>query len=96
MARITREQVEHVAGLARLSFSEAEKEAFTDQLDKIIEFSELLNEVNTDDVEPTSHAIDVQNVLRDDEVTPSPASKESMKNAPDQAEGQYRVPSVLD
>lgn len=96
MARITKDQVQHVADLARLTFSDEEIESYTEQLDKIIEFSEELNEVNTDGVKPTSHAIDIQNVLREDQVKPSPSRKESMKNAPDQADGQYKVPSVLD
>ncbi|AOM83921.1 Asp-tRNA(Asn)/Glu-tRNA(Gln) amidotransferase subunit GatC [Salisediminibacterium beveridgei] len=96
MTRITKEQVQHVADLARLTFSEDEIESYTDQLGKIIEFSEQLNEVNTDGVKPTSHAIDVQNVLREDVVKPSPTRKDTMKNAPDQADGQYKVQSVLD
>ncbi|GEL08537.1 Asp-tRNA(Asn)/Glu-tRNA(Gln) amidotransferase subunit GatC [Salisediminibacterium halotolerans] len=96
MSRITKEQIEHVAHLARLSFTDEELNEFTDTLGQIIEFAEQLNEVDTDGVEPTSHATEVHNVLREDETKPSPARENSMRNAPDQENGQYKVPSVLE
>ncbi len=96
MARITKEQVKHVAHLARLSFSEEEMELLTEQLDAIIGFAEQLNELNTDGIEPTTHVLDVKNVLREDVVKESLANEVALKNAPDQQDGQVKVPSILE
>ncbi len=94
--RITKEQVRHVAKLARLEFKEEKIEQLAYELDEIISFAEQLNELDTDNVEPTSHVLDVRNVLREDEVKPSLSREETMKNAPDQKDGQFKVPSVLE
>ncbi|MDG5785949.1 Asp-tRNA(Asn)/Glu-tRNA(Gln) amidotransferase subunit GatC [Evansella sp. AB-P1] len=96
MERISKEQVKHVANLARLEFSEKEIELFAKQLDDIISYAEQLNELDTENVEPTSHVLDVKNVLREDEVKPSLDQKDVMKNAPDHEDGQFKVPSVLE
>ncbi|QKS70444.1 Asp-tRNA(Asn)/Glu-tRNA(Gln) amidotransferase subunit GatC [Paenalkalicoccus suaedae] len=96
MERITKEQVKYVADLARLEFKEEEIGKFGEQLDKIIMAVEQLNEVSTENVEPTSHVIDVRNVLREDEVKPSLTNEEVLKNAPDDQDGQIKVPSVLE
>ncbi|MBB5172546.1 Asp-tRNA(Asn)/Glu-tRNA(Gln) amidotransferase subunit GatC [Texcoconibacillus texcoconensis] len=96
MARLTKEQVEHVAHLARLDLSDDEVERMTTQLDDIIGFAELLNELDTANVEPTSHVLDVKNVVREDERRPSSDREDVLKNAPDQQDGQVKVPSVLE
>ncbi|MFZ4453494.1 Asp-tRNA(Asn)/Glu-tRNA(Gln) amidotransferase subunit GatC [Salibacterium aidingense] len=96
MERITKEQVRHVAHLARLSVTEEEAATFTEQLDAIIEFAEQLNELETENVEPTTHVLDIHNVLRKDEQRPSLDREEALKNAPDQEDGQVKVPSVLE
>ncbi|SDI41243.1 Asp-tRNA(Asn)/Glu-tRNA(Gln) amidotransferase subunit GatC [Alteribacillus bidgolensis] len=96
MARITKDQVKHVAHLARLSVTEEEVDTFTEQLDAIIGFAEQLNELETDGVEPTTHVLDIHNVLREDEQRPSLDREEALKNAPDQEDGQVKVPSVLE
>ncbi|GAJ98387.1 MULTISPECIES: Asp-tRNA(Asn)/Glu-tRNA(Gln) amidotransferase subunit GatC [Geomicrobium] len=96
MSKITKEQVEHVADLARLSFTEAEIEDFTNQMSKVIDYAEVLNELDTENVEPTTHVMDVRNVLREDNVKPSLQREEALKNAPKQKDGQFEVPSVLD
>lgn len=96
MARITKEQVMHVANLARLSVTDEEAEVFTEQLDAIITYAELLNELDTDGVEPTTHVLDVRNVVREDEVRESLPREEALKNAPDQLDGQVKVPSILE
>lgn len=96
MAQITKEQVKHVAHLARLSFTEDEVETYTKQLDNIIDFAEQLNELNTDDVEMTTHVLDVVNVLREDEIHESLTREEALKNAPDQQNGQVKVPAVME
>lgn len=96
MSAISRQQVEHVANLARLALTPEEAERFTQQLNKILEFAHKLNALNTDGVEPTSHVLPLANVMRDDEVRPSIPREEALKNAPDQANGLFRVPKVIE
>ncbi|KZE64778.1 glutamyl-tRNA amidotransferase [Fictibacillus phosphorivorans] len=96
MSRISKEQVKHVAHLARLAVTEEEAELLTEQLDKIIGFAEELNELDTDNVEPTTHVLELKNVLREDEVRNSVSVDEAMKNAPAQKDGQFKVPNILE
>ncbi|OEH93387.1 Asp-tRNA(Asn)/Glu-tRNA(Gln) amidotransferase subunit GatC [Bacillus solimangrovi] len=96
MSRIDKEQVKHVAHLARLAISEEEAEMFTKQLDAIIGYAEQLTELDTDNVEPTTHVLDIKNVLREDEPRKWLSQEDVMKNAPDSANGQIRVPSILE
>ncbi|HEX7056725.1 MAG TPA: Asp-tRNA(Asn)/Glu-tRNA(Gln) amidotransferase subunit GatC [Bacilli bacterium] len=93
---ISMEDVDHVAKLARLEFTDVEKTKIAEQLGKILAFVEKLNELHTADVPPTSHVIALNNVLRDDEVRPSWPIEKVMLNAPDGEDGQFRVPAVLD
>ncbi len=94
--RLSREQVEHVALLARLELSEEEKERYTHELNQILEHFEALQKLDTENVPPTSHAIPMTNVLREDEVRPSLPREEVLQNAPDPAEGCFRVPRVVE
>ncbi|MDP4552143.1 MULTISPECIES: Asp-tRNA(Asn)/Glu-tRNA(Gln) amidotransferase subunit GatC [Bacillaceae] len=96
MSRITKEQVKHVANLARLEMDEAEVEKFTTQLDDIISMAEQLNELDTENVEPTTHVLDLKNVLREDKAQPWLSREEALKNAPDHANGQVKVPSIFE
>ncbi|WP_027724836.1 Asp-tRNA(Asn)/Glu-tRNA(Gln) amidotransferase subunit GatC [Tuberibacillus calidus] len=96
MARITKAQVEHVAELARLSFSEEEIGAFTKDLADIIDFAEQLNELDTDGIEETTHVLEMSNVLREDIVRESISREEALKNAPDQRDGQVKVPKIIE
>jgi aspartyl-tRNA(Asn)/glutamyl-tRNA(Gln) amidotransferase subunit C len=95
MSRISNEQVKHVANLARLAITEEETEKFTKQLDAIITFAEQLKELDTENVEPTYHVLDMKNVLREDIPQKGLDREEVLKNAPDQQEGQFKVPSIL-
>ncbi|MFK2826046.1 Asp-tRNA(Asn)/Glu-tRNA(Gln) amidotransferase subunit GatC [Bacillus sp. B190/17] len=96
MSRISEEQVRHVANLARLAITDEEVELFTSQLDSIIGFAEQLNELDTTGVKPTSHVLDVKNVLREDKSAPGLPREEVLKNAPDHADGQIRVPAIIE
>ncbi|WP_147803991.1 Asp-tRNA(Asn)/Glu-tRNA(Gln) amidotransferase subunit GatC [Alkalicoccus halolimnae] len=96
MERISKEQIRHVAELARLDLKEEEVSHFGGQLDEVIKSVQQLNELDTGNVEPTSHVLDVRNVLREDEAKPSLSRDDALKNAPDQQEGQVKVPSVLE
>jgi aspartyl-tRNA(Asn)/glutamyl-tRNA(Gln) amidotransferase subunit C len=93
---ISKEQVEHVAKLARLTLSAEEKTMFTSQLNDILQFAEKLNELDTDQVEPTSHIYPVANVMRADETKPSLDRGKALLNAPDQRDGLFRVPAVFE
>jgi aspartyl-tRNA(Asn)/glutamyl-tRNA(Gln) amidotransferase subunit C len=95
MSRISIDQVKHVANLARLAITEEEAEKFTKQLDAIITFAEQLNELDTENVEPTSHVLDIKNVLREDVPQKGLPRAEVLKNAPEEQDGQFKVPSIL-
>lgn len=95
MSRISKDQVKHVANLARLAITEDEAETFTKQLDAIITFAEQLNELDTENVEPTSHVLDIKNVLREDVAKAGLPQEEVLKNAPEQQNGQFKVPAIL-
>jgi aspartyl-tRNA(Asn)/glutamyl-tRNA(Gln) amidotransferase subunit C len=90
------QDVEHVADLARLELSDEEKVEFTEQLNAILQYVEQLNKLDTDGVEPTSHVMPLANVMREDEVRPSLPLDQVLLNAPDEDEGQIRVPAVLE
>ncbi|SFM11765.1 aspartyl/glutamyl-tRNA(Asn/Gln) amidotransferase subunit C [Gracilibacillus orientalis] len=96
MAEISKEEVKHVANLARLALKDEEVETFTQQLGDIINYAELLNELDTDDVKPTTHVLDLKNVMRKDEPKEWIKKEDALKNAPDQKNGQFRVPSILE
>lgn len=88
--------IEHLSRLARLSLPDRQKELFGDQLKSILLYMEKLNGLNTEGVEPTSHVILLSNVSRDDSRRPSLDRKEALMNAPDRADGFYRVPKILE
>ncbi|KQL51440.1 glutamyl-tRNA amidotransferase [Heyndrickxia shackletonii] len=96
MSRISKEQVYHVANLARLEINDQEAEKFTKQLDDIINLAELLNEVDTSNIKPTSHVLNIQNVMREDVAEEGLPREEVLKNAPDHKDGQIRVPSIIE
>ena len=96
MTRISKEQVKHVANLARLAITEEETEKLTKQLDQIITFAELLNELDTENVEPTTHVLHMKNVLREDKASQGLPREEVLKNAPDHQDGQIRVPGIME
>lgn len=93
---ISLKDVEHVAGLARLQLTDEEKAQFTEQLNAILQYADKLNELDTENVEPTSHVMAVKNVMRDDEVESSLSIEEVVRNAPDEEDGQIKVPAVLE
>jgi aspartyl-tRNA(Asn)/glutamyl-tRNA(Gln) amidotransferase subunit C len=90
---IDREQVLHVARLARLQLSDAEVETMVGELSKILEHVDKIGELNLDGVEPTSHVVRLENVLRADEPRPSLPRERALEPAPDAADGAFRVPS---
>lgn len=93
---ITRQDIDHVAKLARLALTEEERQLFTGQMGAILAYVEALNELNTDDVQPTSHAVPMQNAFRPDVVAPSIGHDRALANAPDTNETYFRVPPVIE
>jgi aspartyl-tRNA(Asn)/glutamyl-tRNA(Gln) amidotransferase subunit C len=90
---IDREQVLHVAKLARLKLTDEEVERMQSELSSILENIERIGELDLSGVEPTSHVVDLENVLRADEPRPSLPRERALENAPDAASGGFRVPS---
>lgn len=96
MAKLTIEEVEYVANLARLTFSDAEKERLAEQLAEILGYIEQLNKLDTEDVEPTTHAIPMKNVVRPDVAIPSLTQDEALANAPSNVGGLFEVPKIVE
>ena len=94
--KITRQEVEHVARLARLGLSEEEKERMRAQLDSILTYIDTLKQLDTSGVEPTSHVIPMTNVFREDARWSSLSQEQALANAPDRQEGFFRVPRILE
>jgi len=92
---VTVKQVEHIAGLARLTFAESEKEVMTGQLNKVLEYVEQLKELDTDHVEPLASAAGAVNVMREDKEGTSLTHREALRNAPSKTEEFFKVPKVI-
>jgi len=90
---IEREQVEHVAKLARLRLSDEEIARMAEELSGVLEHVDKISELDLEGVEPTAHVIELVNVLRPDEPRPSWGRDEMLERAPDPASGSFRVPS---
>jgi aspartyl-tRNA(Asn)/glutamyl-tRNA(Gln) amidotransferase subunit C len=91
---LSRDQVLHVARLARLELTEDEIERYSGELSKVLEYIEKISELgDLADVPPTSHVVAVENVLRADEPRPSLPVEVALESAPDAALGGFRVPS---
>ena len=96
MAAITREEVAHLAVLARLALTEQELDHYAEQLDVILTSIARVSEVAGQDIPPTSHAIPLQNVFREDVVAPSLTAEEALSGAPAAEDERFRVPRILD
>ena len=90
---IDREQVLHVARLARLGLSEEEVERMSTELSSILDHVDRIAELDLDGVDPTSHVVELENVLRPDEPRPSWPRERVLEPAPDAAEDSFRAPS---
>jgi aspartyl-tRNA(Asn)/glutamyl-tRNA(Gln) amidotransferase subunit C len=90
---LSRDQVLHVARLARLELTNEEIERFSGELSKVLDYIEKISELDLEHVPPTSHVINVENALRADEPRPSLPRDAALASAPDPALGGFRVPS---
>jgi aspartyl-tRNA(Asn)/glutamyl-tRNA(Gln) amidotransferase subunit C len=90
---IDRDQVLHVARLARMRLTDEELDRMQRELSGVLSHVDRISELELDDVPPTSHVVHLENVLRDDEIKPSLTAEQALANAPDPDEGAFRVPS---
>ena len=96
MTAISRDEVAHLAMLARLAVTDDELDMFASQLDVILQSVARVSEVAGADIPPTSHSVPLTNVYRDDVPQPSLTPEAALAGAPDAFEGRFRVPRILD
>ena len=95
MAKITRDEVAHVARLARLDLGDGEVDTFTEQLARVLDHAADVEALDVADVPPTAHPYPLANVLRPDEPRPCLDRQAALEGAPVVEAGQFRVPPVL-
>jgi aspartyl-tRNA(Asn)/glutamyl-tRNA(Gln) amidotransferase subunit C len=95
MPEITRDEVAHLADLARIDLDDAELDHLAPQLSVILEAVASINGVAGDDVSPTSHALPLTNVFRDDVVTPGLTAEQALAGAPEVDQQRFSVPRIL-
>ena len=96
MPEITREDVAHLARLAHIDMSAEELDRMTGELSVIVDSIKTVSEVAGDDVPATSHPIPLSNVYRDDVIGETLSNEEALCGAPDNADGRFKVPAILD
>lgn len=92
---VTKDEVKHIAKLAKLQFNDKEIVKFTDDLNKILEYVDKLNELDTENIEPLLHPIEGSNVFREDKLGRSVKTEDALKNAPESTEEYFKVPKVI-
>lgn len=93
---LSREEVLHVARLARVGVSDADVDQLTDQLTHILDYFDILNEVDVSAVPPTAQVGGLTNVMRDDETLPSCPPEDILANAPRSEDGFFRIKAVME
>jgi aspartyl-tRNA(Asn)/glutamyl-tRNA(Gln) amidotransferase subunit C len=94
--KLTLEEVEHIADLARMRLSDEEKSRYGEQLSNILEYAARLQAVDTSGISPTSSVLPARSVLRSDEPRPGLSLQDALRNAPDTEKDQFRVPPILE
>ena len=94
--KITRSDVEHVAQLARLRFTEDQLALFTEQLNTLLSYFDKLQEVDTTGIEPSTHAVNLCNAFREDMVKESNLVADTLKNAPASERSCFKVPKIIE
>lgn len=93
---VTKQDVDNVSALARLYFSDKEKEELISTLNSILDYFDKLSELDTETVEPLTHILPVQNVVRGDEVKESFSREVALQNAPRHERGFFVIPRVIE
>ena len=94
--KLSRDEVQHIAELARLALSDEEQALYQEQLSAILEYFERLQELDTEAIPPTATVLPLRSVMRSDEARVSLARKDILANAPDAERGCFKVPAVLE
>jgi aspartyl-tRNA(Asn)/glutamyl-tRNA(Gln) amidotransferase subunit C len=94
--KVSREEVLHIAHLARIALTESEIDRLSEQLSKLLDSFEILQQVDTTDVPPTAQSVALQSVMRDDTVLPSLPPDDILENAPRREGDLFRVRAVLE
>ena len=94
--KISQQDVEYVACLARLTLEPGELETMTGQMDAILGYVDKLNELDTQGIEPMAHAVPMANAFREDEMQPSIGLERALQNAPQAEAGCFKVPKVIE
>jgi aspartyl-tRNA(Asn)/glutamyl-tRNA(Gln) amidotransferase subunit C len=95
-SKITIQDVEHLARLSRLQLSVDEKEKYRGQIDEILRYMEKLDELDVGGVAPLTHPLPLHNILRKDEPAKALPPEEALRNAPEQKDGLFKVPTVVE
>jgi aspartyl-tRNA(Asn)/glutamyl-tRNA(Gln) amidotransferase subunit C len=95
VSHISRDEVAHLAKLARLAVTDEELDVFAGQLDQILNSVAQVSEVAEADIPPTSHALPLTNVFREDQVRPGLTQQQALSGAPAAEDGRFRVPRIL-
>ena len=96
MAKLSLQEVETIAELAKLTLTDAEKSMFQEQLSAVLDYAEMLQQLDTSGIPPMTSAIPLHNVMRLDEVRRSLSTEDALANAPDMADNSFRVRAILD
>ena len=94
--KLSREEVEHIADLSKLTLSEEEITRFQGQLSAILEHFDRLQELETEDIPPTATVLPLRSVMREDDARPPLDREKVLENAPEAEGGRFRVPAVLE
>jgi aspartyl-tRNA(Asn)/glutamyl-tRNA(Gln) amidotransferase subunit C len=92
---VTKNEVEHIAKLAKLKFDDSEIDEYTSQLNQILEYVEKLNELDTENVKPLSHPAEGENVFREDHLKNSISTQDALKNSSNKTDEYFKVPKVI-
>lgn len=96
MDKMTNEKVEKLAQSIRIALSDDDVKKMTEEINKTINAVEKIQELNTSDVKPTTHGIVLENIMREDKPQHSITQEEALANAPDQQDGHFKVPSIME
>lgn len=94
--KLSRDEVQHIAELARLALTDEELALYQEQLSAILEYFERLQEIDTEAIPPTATVLPLRSVMRSDEARVSLAREDILANAPDAERGCFKVPAVLE
>ena len=96
MMKVTKETIDYVADLVKLSLTEEEKEQLAKDLDSIVSYMDTMNEIDTSEVQPLTHVLPIKNLFRQDVLKSSNDREQILSNAPSQKDGSFQVPKAVD